>query len=29
MLDFGGTVGMTTITDNYGVFAGFTLLVAS
>lgn len=28
MLDFGGTVGMTTITDDYGVFAGFTLLVA-
>lgn len=28
MLDFGGTVGMTTITDDYGVFAGFSLLIA-
>lgn len=28
MLDFGGTVGMTTVTDDYGVFAGFSLLIA-
>jgi len=28
MLDFGGTVGMTSVTDNYTVFAGFTLLIA-
>lgn len=28
MLDFGGTVGMTTLTDDYGVFAGFALLIA-
>ncbi|WP_292433291.1 transporter [Methylobacter sp.] len=28
MLDFGGTIGMTTITDDYGVFAGFALLIA-
>ncbi len=28
MLDFGGTIGMTAITDDYGVFAGFTLLIA-
>ncbi len=28
MLDFGGTVGMTTITDNYTAFAGFSYLIA-
>jgi hypothetical protein len=28
MLDFGGTVGLTTITDDYGVFAGFAYLIA-
>jgi len=28
MLDFGGAVGMTTITDSYGVFAGFSWLIA-
>ncbi len=28
MLDFGGTVGMTTITDDYGVFAGLSFLIA-
>jgi hypothetical protein len=28
MLDFGGTVGMTTITDDYSVFAGFAYLIA-
>ncbi len=28
MLDFGGTVGMTAVTDDYSVFAGFTLLIA-
>jgi hypothetical protein len=27
MLDFGGTLGMTSITDDYGVFAGFSLLI--
>lgn len=28
MLDFGGTVGMTTLTDDYNVFAGFSYLIA-
>jgi len=28
MLDFGGTAGMTSVTDNYTVFAGLTLLIA-
>lgn len=28
VLDFGGTVGMTAVTDDYGVFAGFSLLIA-
>lgn len=28
MLDFGGTVGMTSVTDDYTVFAGFSLLIA-
>ncbi len=28
MLDFGGTVGLTSITDDYGAFAGFTWLIA-
>jgi len=28
MLDFGGTVGMTAMADDYGVFAGFSLLIA-
>ena len=28
MLDFGGTVGMTDISDDYGAFAGFSLLIA-
>lgn len=28
MLDFGGTVGMTSVADDYTVFAGFSLLIA-
>jgi len=28
MLDFGGAIGMTTLTDDYNVFAGFSLLIA-
>lgn len=28
MLDFGGTVGLTSVTDDYSVFAGFSLLIA-
>jgi hypothetical protein len=28
IVDFGGTVGMTTVTDDYSVFAGFAWLIA-
>jgi len=28
MLDFGGAVGLTTLSDNYNVFAGFSYLIA-
>jgi hypothetical protein len=28
MLDFGGTIGIASATDDYGVFAGFALLIA-
>lgn len=28
MLDFGGAVGLTTVSDDYNIFAGFSLLIA-
>lgn len=27
ILDFGGSIGLTSASDNYGIFAGFSMLI--